>query len=461
MTSSGKFVGARPTSDQAPQDPGERRRGLRRAIWTLIAVLVVCGLAWVLFFHKGGEAAGGNNQAGAAKGGRHGGAPGTMPTAVAVAQKGDVGVTLTALGTVTPLATVTVHTQIAGLLMQLGFTEGQMVRKGDFLAQVDPRPYEAQLAQYEGQLAKDQAALADAQLDLKRYQMLVKQDSLATQTLDTQAAVVHQDQGTVKTDQAQVNTAKLNLVYCHITSPATGRVGLRQVDVGNYVQTSDANGIVIITQLQPMSVIFVLPEDNIDQVVKGIRDSGKLKVTALDRSNSGAIATGELETLDNQIDTTTGTVKLRALFDNKDLALFPNQFVNINLLTSTLHDTIVIPTAAIQRGAPGTFVYLVKPDNTVTVKVIKPGPIDGQNVAVLDGLSQGDKVVVDGADKLKEGAKISIPAEQKPGEGKPADGKPGDKDAAASAYGDSAGNNDTSGAHKGHHHDHAQPAPAQ
>jgi multidrug efflux system membrane fusion protein len=404
----------------------------------LIGLAAVAGLVWVLWPTAG---------TGPRPGSRHGMQGGTMPVTAAVAQTGDIGIVLNALGTVTPLATVTVRTQIAGQLMQLGFTEGQMVKKGDFLAQIDPRPYQAQLEQYQGQLAKDQAALADARLDLKRYQTLVKQDSLATQTLDTQAATVHQDEGTVKTDQAQVDTAKLNLIYCHITAPVSGRVGLRQVDIGNYVQTSDTNGIVVVTELQPMSVIFSLPEDNIEQVLKSMTGGATPQVTAYDRSNSAKLADGTLETLDNQIDTTTGMVKLRALFDNKDLTLFPNQFVNVTLLAATLKDAITVPSSAIQRGAPGTFVYLIKPDNTVTVRPVTLGPAQGETVAVTEGLQLGDKVVTDGADKLKDGASVTIPAEQ--AAAAPADKKDPDK-------------KDKSDQKKGRHKDQSpQPSQAQ
>jgi multidrug efflux system membrane fusion protein len=411
----------------------------KRYVWLKVigGLLVVALLYWVLRPTPPDPAK--------AQQGRHS-STGPVPVGAAVATQGDLHVTLTALGTVTPIATVTVHTQIAGLLQQLGFQEGQMVKQGDFLAQIDPRPYQAQLEQYEGQLAKDQAALADAQLDLKRYQTLVKQDSIATQTLDTQAATVHQDEGAVKVDQAQIDTAKLNLIYCHITAPVSGRVGLRQVDLGNYVQTSDTNGIVVITQLQPISVVFVLPEDNIEQVMASMKQGAHPQVTAFDRTNTIQLATGTLETIDNQIDSTTGTVKLRALFDNKDLSLFPQQFVNVNLLTSTLHNATIIPSSAVLHGAPGTFVYLVKPDNTVAVQVVKLGPVDGQDVGITEGLKPGDKVVVDGTDKLKDGAQITLPAEQKQGDG-------GDGKTAGEATNNTtdATNNATGTHHHGHH----------
>jgi multidrug efflux system membrane fusion protein len=253
--------------------------------------------------------------------------------------------------------------------------------------------------------------LKDAQLDLARYNTLVSQNSIATQTRDTQIYLVAQDQAAVKIDQAQIDTQKLNLTYCHIISPVTGRVGLRQVDAGNYVQTSDANGIVLVTQLQPISVIFTLPEDNLPEVFKRWHAGAALPVTAYDRTGTVELDKGTLNTIDNQIDTTTGTVKLRAMFDNARWILFPNQFVNVQIVVDTVHDIDIVPTAAIQRGAPGTFVYLVKPDHTVAVQKVKLGPGDGQHVAVVDGLQPGESVVVDGADRLRDGAKVTIASE--------------------------------------------------
>jgi multidrug efflux system membrane fusion protein len=302
-----------------------------------------------------------------------------------------------------------VRTQINGQLTQIAFTEGQIVNKGDFLAEVDPRPYQNALDQAQGQLAKDQALLKNAQLDFTRYDTLVKQDSISRQQRDTQEYLVRQYEGTVRTDQAQVENAKLNLAYCHIVAPVSGRVGLRQVDQGNYVQVSDANGLVVITQLQPISVLFTIPEDNVPAILTRLKGGAKLEVDAYDRGRTTLLAKGTLSTLDNQIDTTTGTVKLRAEFDNADGSLFPNQFVNVQLLVNTLDNSILIPTAAVQRGAPGTFVYVVGADDTVSVRPIKLGPADGQHAAISDGLAVGDKVVVDGADKLREGAKVMAP----------------------------------------------------
>jgi len=287
-----------------------------------------------------------------------------------------------------------------------------MVSKGDFLAQIDPRPYQVALEQAQAQLGKDQALLKNAQLDLQRYNTLVAQNSIAKQTRDTQVSLVAQDEATVKADQAQIDAQKLNLTYCRIVSPVTGRVGLRQVDAGNYVQTSDPNGIVVVTQLQPISVIFTLPEDNLPEVMKRVRAGAVLPVTAYDRTGVTELASGKLDTVDNQIDTTTGTVKLRAIFDNEELALFPNQFVNVKLLVNTLHEIDIVPNSAVQRGAPGTFVYVVKPENTVAVQKIKLGPSDGQRIAILSGLEPGERVVIDGTDRLRDVAKVTISSPQ-------------------------------------------------
>ena len=324
---------------------------------------------------------------------------------------GDMPITINALGTVTPFVTVTVHTQIAGALQKVGFEEGRLVEAGDFLAQIDPRPYQAALDQLQAQLVKDQALLKGAQVDLGRFQTLAKQNSIAQQQADDQFYLVHQYEGTVKSDEAMVENAQLNLAYCHIVAPVTGRVGLRLVDPGNYIQTGNSTGIVVIAQLKPISVIFTLPEDNLPALLKRVNAGATLQVTAYDRSGQTKIATGKLSTLDNQIDVTTGTFKLRAVFDNNDEMLFPNQFVNVQLLLDTDSGATLIPSAAIQRGAPGTFVYVVKPDNTVAVQKVALGPSDSERVAVKSGLQPGDKVVIDGADKLRDGAKVSMPAE--------------------------------------------------
>lgn len=332
-----------------------------------------------------------------------------QPVGAATIGRGNIQVVLSALGTVTPLATVTVKTQIAGQLVQIAFKEGQLVQKGDFLAQIDPRPYQVALEQAQAALARDQATLRGAQVDLARYRTLVAQDSIARQTLDTQAAQVATDQGTVLSDQAAIDSAKLNLTYCHIVAPVTGRVGLRQVDEGNYVQTSDTNGLVVITQLQPISVIFSIPEDNIPQIQKQMRGGTPLQVAAWDRADTTQLATGTLLTIDNQVDTTTGTVKLRANFPNDDESLFPSQFVNAKLLVNTLQNVITAPNAAIQRGEPGIFVYVIGDDGVVRVQPIKLGPQDRGMAQVTDGLKGGESVVIDGADRLRDGAKVTVP----------------------------------------------------
>lgn len=340
--------------------------------------------------------------------GNRGNASVTVPVVAATAQKGDVDINFSGLGTVTSLATVTIRTQISGQLMRLAFKEGQHVTKGDLLAEIDSRPYELALQQAQGALARDQALLQDAQLDLNRYKNLATSNAIPRQQLDTQQALVHQYEGTVASDMAQINTAKLNIEYCHITAPITGRVGLRQVDEGNYVTPGDPNGIIVITQLQPITVIFTLPEDNLPAVRKRLQANATLPVTAYNRNGTIQLATGTLSTVDNQIDTTTGTVRLRAHFANQDESLFPNQFVNVRLLVDILKDAVTAPTAAIQRGAPGTFVYLVEPNDTVSVRVVDLGPSDGSHVAIRSGLSPGERVVVDGADKLRPGAKVTL-----------------------------------------------------
>jgi multidrug efflux system membrane fusion protein len=336
-----------------------------------------------------------------------------VAVSVATATPGDIQLRIPALGTVTPLATVTVRTQVSGVMQKILFTEGQTVQQGVSLAQIDPRPYEAALQQMQGNLKRDQALLADAKLDLKRYEGLVKEDSISQQQLDTQRALVDQYTGTIEADEGQVKTASVNLQYTHIISPVTGRVGLRQVDQGNYVTPGDPNGIVVINQLQPITVIFPIPEDNVPTLMRRLHEGGAMTVEAYDRTNSGKLADGKLLTVDNQIDVSTGTVKLRAQFDNADSLLFPNQFVNIQLLQDLVQNQIIIPNAAVRRGAPNgvvtTFVYVVNADNTVTVRPVTLGVVDGERVAVTAGLAAGEIVVTEGGDRLREGAKVQLP----------------------------------------------------
>ncbi len=337
---------------------------------------------------------------------------------VATARRGDIRVFVEGLGAVTPIATVSVVTQISGLLTEVAFREGQLVKKGDFLAQIDPRPYEVLQAQYEGQLLRDQGLLDQAKIDLARYQTLLKQNSIARQTEEDQVYLVKQYEGAVKTDRALIDAQKLNLIYAHIISPVEGRMGLRLVDAGNYVQVGGSNNtIAVITQLQPITVIFPVPEDDLPEIMPQVNAGAQMKVEIFDRANITKLAVGDLMTADNEIDTTTGMVKLRALFDNQDNKLFPNQFVNAHLLIRTLHDAIVVPTSAVQRGAPGAYAYVVNADNKVSVHPLSLGPTEGEMAAVESGLSAGDRVVIDGADQLREGSVVAIPDAAKPGGG--------------------------------------------
>jgi membrane fusion protein, multidrug efflux system len=369
--------------------------------------LLSIGVGVVLVAVAGWYATGG----GVVSSSRQGRFGGNLPTTVGLATvaKGDIPIIIKALGTVTPLATVTVKTQITGQLTEVRFIEGQAVKKGDLLVIVDPRPYEVALQQAIGNLDKDQALLKNAYVDLSRYKTLVEQKSVARQVYDTQVALVSQYEATIVSDKAAVDSAKLNLVYTHIIAPTDGRIGLRLVDPGNYVQISDATGICIITLMQPMSVLFAIPEDSLPPVRKRLREGAVLEATAYDRAQKNQLGVGKLSTTDNQIDTTTGTVKLRAMFDNSDEALFPQQFVNIKLLVDTVKDATVVPVAAIQRGQPGIFVYRVKPDDTVEIRVVEIGETDGEKIQILKGLALGDQVVIDGTDRLRDGARIRLP----------------------------------------------------
>ncbi|KAA3452012.1 efflux transporter periplasmic adaptor subunit [Mesorhizobium sp. SARCC-RB16n] len=335
---------------------------------------------------------------------------GAQPASIGAAtiEKGTIDVTLNALGTVTSLATVTVKSQISGQLLQVNFTEGQDVKKGDLLAQIDPRPYQAALAQAQGQLARDQAMLKDAQLDLARDKTLVDQGAVTHQAYDAQAALAGQDEGTIELDKALVQSATVNLDNCRILAPTDGRAGLRQVDEGNYVTPGDANGLVVITRVQPISVLFTVPEDELPEIAQRLRQGATLPVTAFDRAGAKKLADGQLQTFDSQIDPSTGTIKLRAGFANEARVLYPNQFVNVTLQVDEHKDVAIAPIAAIQRGLPGTFVYLVNPDSTVSVRKVKLGVTSGERVEILDGLTPGDRVVVDGADKLRDGVHINL-----------------------------------------------------
>ena len=405
------------------QAPPRRRRSLASTLlWALLFLLVIVGVIWFAST-RGGASGGAGQGAGHGRGGRGGfsGQPTTVSVATVV--RGDVPIYLNQLGTVTPLATVTVTSQVPGFLQQLGFQEGQMVRKGQFLAQIDPRPYQATLLQAQGALARDQAALAQARLDLKRYRLLLSQDSIASQTVDQQAATVLQDEGTVKTDEASVAADRLNVAYAHVTSPVTGRVGLRLIDVGNYVSTVanttatnslTSSGIVVVTQLTPIDVQFTLPEDNLPQVQARLHAGASLPVVAYDRTGTVELARGRLLTLDNQVDVTTGTVRAKARFDNGAGTLFPQQFVNVRVLVDTLKNAVIAPNNAVLRGSNGLYVYVAQGavnHHTATVRNVKTGDTDGANTAILGGVQPGEQVITDGTDKLREGAPVILPGD--------------------------------------------------
>lgn len=402
------------SAEPAAAEPWSRRLVRRyRSALIVVAVLLVLLLVIVRVIQHRPQALAESGGVGGGPGGR-GGQNGPVAVAVASVVSGDIQIRIPALGTVTPLANVIVRTQITGTLQKILFVEGHLVHEGDVIAQIDARPYEAALQTAQGNRRRDQALLTDARLDLKRYEGLVKEDSIAQQTLDTQRALVDQYQGTLESDQGQVKTAQVNLNYTHIVAPVTGRVGIRQVDQGNYVTPGDTNGLVVINQLTPISVLFSIPEDNVLSLMKRVRQGGVIAVEAYDRGNTVKLADGRLSTVDNEIDTTTGTVKLRAQFDNADSALFPNQFVNIQLLEELLTQQIIMPNSAVRRGAPNgvvsTFVYLVNADRTVSVKAVRLGILDGEKVAVASGLGVGDVVVTEGGDRLRDGASVLLPA---------------------------------------------------
>jgi multidrug efflux system membrane fusion protein len=374
---------------------------LRTLLGIGLGLAIVAGAGWYI-------SQTGTTPAPRQAGGRFGASMPT-PVGIAAAAKGEIPVVIRALGTVTPLQTVNVKTQITGQLLRVDFKEGQMVKQGDMLALVDPRPYDVALQQAIGAQQKDEALLKNAQTDLERYRKLVAQDSIARQQLDTQQSLVRQYEAALVIDQAAVDAAKLNVAYTRIVAPLTGRIGLRTVDPGNYVTMGDATSICVIIQIQPISVLFTIPEDALPQVRERLKAGAKLEVRVLDRAQKNELAIGRLDSHDNIIDITTGTVKLRAVFDNKDDTLFPNQFVNVRLLVDTVKDATVVPVAAIQRGQPGTFVYLVKADDTVEIRVVELGVTDGDKVQIVKGLQPGDQVVIDGTDRLRDGAKIRRP----------------------------------------------------
>ena len=392
-------------------------------MWVVILAVLAAAAYWRWPQLKAYFASSDSQSQGTAKGaGRARGAGGGQAQVVAAkATKGDIRVYFTGLGAVTPIYTVTVKSRVDGQLMKIQFKEGQLVHQGDLLVEIDPRPYEVQLEQAEGQLIHDQALLKNAHLDLDRYKTLMKQDAIPQQQLDTQEALVTQYEGTIRTDQSQIDSAKLNLIYCHITSPITGLVGLRLVDPGNIVHATDTNGLLVITQLDPISVIFTTDEDQLPPILDRMHAGQQLTVEAWDRELKNKLAEGKLETIDNQIDQTTGTLKLRAVFGNTNGKLFPSQFVNARLLVQQKQNITLLPNAGIQRNAQGTYVWLVQPDQTVAVRPITVGTVEGDMSEITSGLDPGDAVVTVGVDRLEEGGKVNA---QIPGD-KPRNGKRG------------------------------------
>jgi membrane fusion protein, multidrug efflux system len=368
---------------------------------------LLCACFALLLGGCGHTSADSKQKGGGGKGGRGGGAQMTVPVAVAKAEVRDLPILLNGLGSVEAFNTVAVKSRIDGQLIKVNVKEGQEVKQGELLAEIDPRPYEVQLSQTQATLFKDQAALRDARLNLERFQQLYKDGVIPKQQFDTQGSLEAQLDGAVRADQAQVDTVKLNLVYTRITAPVSGRIGLRQIDVGNIVHASDPNGLLVITQLQPIAVIFSLPQDNL-QAVSQHMSKGRLAVDAYSRDDLTKIATGFLTTIDNQIDVTTGTGKLKAVFDNRDRSLWPNQFVNVHLLLEVKKNNIVVPSAAIQRGPQGTYVFVVKPDNTAEMRNVALSISQGNLTAIAQGLKSGEAVVTDGQDKLQPGTKVAV-----------------------------------------------------
>ncbi len=397
-----------PDSSLPQEDGAPTARGARRPVW-LWAVGLGLGLLVLWTCARGGR----NAPTGPKGAGR------PVPVLAVAARTGDMALSLTGLGTVTPLATVTVRSRVDGQLVQVAFKEGQQVEQGQLLTQIDPRPFQVQLQQAEGQLAKDQAALTNARLDLARFKDLARQGILAQQQLDTQTSLVNQGQASIQADQAQVASARLNLTYSRITAPISGRVGLRLVDPGNMVHATDTGGLAVITPLNPINVVFTIPADSIQRVLARTRKEPHLPVDAYDRDMTQRLAQGELDAMDNQVDPATGTVKLKARFPNEDHALFPNQFVNAKLFVDTLHQAVLIPTAALQRGPQGIYVYVVKPDHTVALRPVTVQATEGDATAIQSGLKAGEVVVTDGMEKLRPGSAVSLAKPDAPASAKP------------------------------------------
>ncbi len=379
----------------------------RPRLWTSILAALLIAIGSYYFYNKPTDDNNKNNIS--AKGDKQKGrrdAP--IPVSVETVKSSDFPIYLNGLGTVTALRTVTVKPRVDGELVKVHFTEGQVVKQGDLLAEIDPRPFDIQLRQVEGQLLRDEALLKNAQLDQQRYQKLLEQDSIAAQQTMTQAALVKQYEGVVTMDKAQVNNAKLQVTYAHLTAPISGKVGLRLIDQGNIVHANDSNGLVVITQLQPITVIFTLAEDQVQAIIKRLRSKLAINVTAFDRAGKNPLAEGKLLAIDNQIDSTTGTLKLKAQFENTDNSLFANQFVNIKMQLDTIVDAIQIPSSALQQDNQGAFVYIAKADNTVEVRRIKTGPTEADKIVVESNLNTNEKVVTEGFDRLQAGSRIDI-----------------------------------------------------